>query len=631
MMLFTTPLALAALASIIPLIILYLLHPKPLEIHIPSLMFLMKVEEEKKRFYSSITRLIKDPLFLTQLFVLIFLSIAAAGPFFTTEEPLSGEHTVLIIDSSASMQTDERFANAVSIAQDYVSKKNSIILAENVPVVILQDSGASGANDVLEKLHSGAAVADLSMAISSGMRLLSDEGGRIIVISDFTNWDGDDPVTAKSLAESYGLKLTFVKVGKSADNVGIINGWLEAGEKGYTYNCIVKNYKDTSEKAKIEISANGNDEISETMTLDIPARSTKQFMLTNLGTGITKVKLANMGVDSLMVDNTAYISIPKTTQQRILLVSDAGKLPSKTALSLIPNTETTTAKSVISDVNKYDVIIIANKDTALSKDEIAILDGYINKNGGKVVFIASNALAPDVAGANFDLFKLLPVKPLEIKEATDGVSLEVVQATRLTEYMKFDEVAVYKYLNVTPRSDSTSLVATENNIPILTYQPIGRGTVVYLGLNDALGNDAWGNFHNLPEYPVFWAKLIGWLGGAGDISDYNVKTGAITALSKIQDYTAPGGTMSGNRVLYDEVGIYEVAGKRIAVNLYNDRESDTTVDASDVIERSLSKTEPGVVRATTYTAKKDIDIYLIAGAFLLMLLEILIIRKRGEL
>ncbi|MDF1533709.1 MAG: BatA domain-containing protein [Methanosarcinaceae archaeon] len=626
---FTTTLALAALASIIPLIILYLLHPKPLEIHLPSLMFMMKVQEEKKRFYSSITRLIKDPLFLTQLLVLIFLSIAAAGPFFTTEEPLSGEHTILIIDSSASMQTDERFVNAVSIAQDYVSKKNSIILAENVPVVILQDAGASGTNDALEKLQPKAAVADLSMAISSGMRLLSDEGGRIIVISDFTNWDGDDPVTAKSLAESYGLKVTFVKVGKSADNVGIINGWLEASDKGYTYNCIIKNYKDTSEQVKVEISANGNDDVSKTMTLDIAPRSTKQFMLTNLGTGITKVKLAN--ADDLMVDNTAYISIPKTTEQHILLISDNGKLPSKTALSLIPNTETTISNIVTSDVNEYDVVIIANKDTALSKEEIAILDGYINKNGGKVVFIASDALAPGVAKADLGLFKLLPVKPLKVTDETDGVSLKVVQATRLTDDMKFDEVAVYKYLNVTPRSDSTTLVATENNIPILTYQAIGDGTVVYLGLNDALGEEAWGNFHNLPEYPVFWAKLIGWLGGAGDISDYNIKTGAITALSKVQDYSSPGGTMSGNRVLYDEVGIYEVAGKRIAVNLYNDRESDTTIDASDVIERSLSKTEPSVVRATTYTAKKDLDSYLIAGVFLLMLLEILIIRKRGEL
>ncbi|MGP8322004.1 MAG: DUF7408 domain-containing protein [Methanosarcinaceae archaeon] len=626
---FSTPIALAALASTIPLIILYLLHPKPLKIYIPSLMFLMKIKEEKKRFYSSITRFIKDPLFLTQLLVLIFLSVAAAGPFFLTEEPLSGEHTVLVIDSSASMQTGDRFKSAVSIAQNYVSKKNSIILAENVPVVILENTGASGARDVLEKLQPKATVADLSMAISSGMRLLSDEGGRIIVISDFTNWDGDDPVTAKSLAESYGLKMTFVKVGKISGNVGIINGWLETSDSGYIYNCIIKNYKDTPEKAKIDISiSNGdNDAVSRTMSLDIAARSTKQFMLTNLGNGITTVKLTN--TDDLMVDNTAYVLIPGVSQQRILVVSDTGKLPSKTSLSLIPNTVTTTLESVPTDIAKYDVVVIANKDTALSKQDIKMLDRYIKKDGGKVVFIASNALAPDVA--DFDLFKLLPVKPLEITEVADGLSLKVVQETRLTEDMKFDEIAVYKYLNATPRSDSTSLVATGNNIPVLTYQPIGDGTVVYLGLNDILGEGAWGNFHNLPEYPVFWAKLIGWLGGAGDISDYNLKTGAITALSKSMDYSSPGGIMSGNRVLYDEVGIYEVAGKRIAVNLYDDRESDTTVDASDVIERSLLKTGPGVVRATTYTTKKDLDIFLIAGAFLLMLLEILIIRKRGEL
>ncbi|HML26822.1 MAG TPA: BatA domain-containing protein, partial [Methanomethylovorans sp.] len=62
-MAFETPLALLALASVIPLIILYLLRPKPLMVRIPSVMFLMQVEE-KKRFFTSITKLIKDPLFL---------------------------------------------------------------------------------------------------------------------------------------------------------------------------------------------------------------------------------------------------------------------------------------------------------------------------------------------------------------------------------------------------------------------------------------------------------------------------------------------------------------------------------------------------------------------------------------
>ncbi|MCD4800499.1 MAG: BatA domain-containing protein, partial [Methanococcoides sp.] len=49
---FANILGLAALASIIPLIILYLLRPKPLELKIPSLMFLMLAEKKKKRFAS---------------------------------------------------------------------------------------------------------------------------------------------------------------------------------------------------------------------------------------------------------------------------------------------------------------------------------------------------------------------------------------------------------------------------------------------------------------------------------------------------------------------------------------------------------------------------------------------------
>ncbi|MBN2488486.1 MAG: BatA domain-containing protein [Methanosarcinaceae archaeon] len=620
---FANTLALAALISIIPLIILYLLRPKPPVIQIPSLMFLMKVEQQKKRLYSSITKLIRDPLFLIQLIVLILLSLAAAGPFFNTEEPLSGEHTVLVLDSSASMYTDGRFEDAVAIANDYVSKTNSIVLAENVPVIALEGEGASSASDVLGKLEPKGVVADLSSAISSGMRILSEEGGRIIVISDFTNWEGDDPVTAKSLAESYGMKVTFVRVGKSADNVGIINGWLEAGDGGYIYNGVVKNYKGSTENVEIEVST-GDDGTSKSMTLNVPARSTKQLMLTNLGTGVTTVRIKN--TDSMMVDNTAYISIPKVTEQSVLLVTDAAKLPSKTALSLIPNTETSVTQVVPSDMEGYDVVVIASRETPLSDSEISRLDGFIN-GGGSAVFIAGDTLAsPDV-----DLLKLLPVKPQEIVYTADGTALKVVQPTRLTEDMKFEEVAVLRYLNATPRSDSTSLVATENNIPMLTYQTIGDGTVLYLGLNDALGNNTWSNFHNLPEYPVFWVKLIGWLGGAGDINDYNLKTGAITALSKEQEIKAPSGTLTGNRVLYDEVGIYEVAGKRIASNLYDDRESDTTLDASDVIQRSIEQTGPSIVRATTYTAKKELDTYLIAAVFMLMLLEILIILRRGEL
>lgn len=621
---YDNPLALAALASVIPLILLYLLRPKPLQVQVPSLMFLMDIKEEKKRFYTSITKLIKDPLFLIQLLVLILLALAAASPFFETQEALSGEHTVLIIDASASMQTDNRFGEAIAKAEDYVSKKNSIILAQSIPVTILESESSQATYDTLDTLKAKATVADLSSAISTGMRLLSEEGGNIVVVSDFTNWNGDDPVNAMNLAESYGLTVQFVPVGRETDNVGFIQGSIEAVDGKYDYTGVVKNYMNSRQIVDLDIK-NLDSGKSNDVSLNIPAHSTKQFKLTNLGTGITEVTIADD--DSLMVDNTAYISIPRISDRQLLFVTDVDNLPSQVALSLIPNINLNQIEGVPEDLSKYSMIVIANKQRPLASNEITSLDNFLN-GGGRVVFIASEALSSQ--NAKIELQRILPVIPGSIEDADYGVALEVVQETRLSEDMKYEEVAMYRFLNVSSRIASTTLVATEDNISMLAYNSVGDGTVVYLGISDITGEEAWNNFHNKPEYPVFWFKLAGWLGGAGSVPDYNLKTGTISALAKEQDIKTPGGTQTVSRVLYDETGIYQVAGKEIAVNLYNDRESDTTIE-EDVIERSQAQDGPKIVRASSYTAKKYLDIYMIIIVFILVVLELLVIRKRGEL
>ena len=140
-----------ALLSIIPLIILYLLRPKPHVIKIPSVMFLFDAEKEKKRF-SAIRRFIKDPLFLLQLLVLILLALAVAEPFVLSEDDAGCGHTVIVLDASASMQADGRFDKAITEAGKFLSKKNTIILAENIPVVILRESPKQTASEALSQL-----------------------------------------------------------------------------------------------------------------------------------------------------------------------------------------------------------------------------------------------------------------------------------------------------------------------------------------------------------------------------------------------------------------------------------------------------------------------------------------------
>jgi len=625
---FENPLALIALLSVIPLIIIYMLRPRPKVLAIPSLMFVLKLERERKRVYASLTKIVQDPLFLIQLLMLILLSIGAAGYYYTSQEPLSGEHTVLVLDTSASMQVDSRFDDAVKIADGYVSKKNSIILASDTPLLALDGGDASSAKGIFSKVQPGAGTADLSAAITTGMRLLSKEGGgRIIVISDFTNSKGDDPVSSKNLAESYGISVNFVKVGKPADNIGIINGWIQSTDGKYGYTGVIKNYKDQAENVKIE-TGTGTSGNSTSFSLNVPAGGTNQFTLENLGPGITTVQL-NVK-DSLSVDNKAYISIPDTSEQRILYVTDDGKLPSRTALSLLPNSNISVVKTVPSSLDNYTLVVLAQKETPIASDSVATIENYV-RNGGNAVFIASGALAPEKTEVG--LIKILPVKPTGIENETNGNDLGVkeVQQSSITTDIRSDEISVHTYLNATERTGSTTLVALENGVPLLSYWQVGKGTVFYMGLDDELGDDAWSNFHNLPEYPVFWIKLVEWLGGTGDISEYNLNAGTLTSLSKTEEIKTPSKTFTSNRILFDESGIYEISGKKIAVNLYNDKESNTTVDASDVVQRAVAGDKSTLVRADTYTVKNDITDYLIGVMFLLILAEIIIVRRRGEL
>ena len=627
---------------------------------IPSLMFVLKMEKERKRVYASLTKIVQDPLFLIQLLMLILLSIAAAGYYYTSQEALSGEHTVLVLDSSASMQTGSRFTEALGYADSDVSKKNSIILASDSPLLALEGGSASAAKDILKQVRPGAGTADLSAAISSGMRLLSREGGRIVVISDFTNWKGDDPVASKSLAESYGIKVSFVKVGKPANNIGIINGWIEATDGKYSYTGVIKNYLGQNQNVEIETGRGNSGNYSTSFSLDVPAGGTNQFTLGNLEPGVTTV---NLNVkDDLTVDNQAYISIPDTSTQSILYVTDDGKLPSKTALSLLPNSNLTVSDTVPTSLDSYTLVVLAQKDTPIANSSVDRIDSYV-RNGGNVVFIASEALVPDKTELN--LIKILPVKPIEVSSDEKGLAVKEVQQSSVTRDIKTDEISVRKYLNASERTGSTTLMSLENGVPLLSYWQVGKGTVFYMGFNDELGNvqtsetnvssktnnsnqmnntnqmnssieassesGTWNNFHNLPEYPVFWIKFVQWIGGTGDITEYNLKTGTLTALSKTEQVKTPTKTFTSNKVIFDEAGIYEISGKKIAANLYSDKESDTRVDASELVKRAATEDKNKVVKADSYTAKKEITNYLIVFMFLLLLLEILIVRQRGEL
>ena len=603
---FANTMGLLALFSIVPLVILYLLRPKPVVLKIPSIMFLFDFEDEKKRF-STIRRFVKDPLFLIQLLVLLLLALAVGEPFVLGDEEVGGGHTVIVFDVSASMQSDGRFDSAKEEAERFLSKKNTIILAGSIPVVVLRESPKESASSALLDLSPRAGEADLSRAILLGMRYLG-EGGRIVVISDFAHFIGDDPLVAAGIARGSGIDVELVRVTGGDENVGIVDGWFE----GTGYNLLIHNYNPRSEKITLSVTAGGSTLLEETRV--IGAGSSEPFLIRDLPQGRTVVSIAEE--DSLMVDNTIHVVIPASLEKKVLHVSN-GSSPSLVALRLFEPVVTTDQVPVGFAGGSEGYAI-----TVLSEPESGSLDGFDDyvKSGGVLVVLASEGLS------NSDLL------PVTIKGVANRTTLNILTSNVLSENFNPD-IEITRHLVASEKPGSVVLAEAGDGSVILAHWMIGRGRVIYLGLAepkgdlyDPLNPEAWNSFHATPTYPLFWQNLVEWSAGSIDVNEFNLRAGAVREYPQPITVKTPTIEVTAETVLFDEVGIYETPAGEIAVNLLNQDESDITRSTNMTIE----ETRVSYALAVTEVAR-NLDRYFIIAGLLFILLELYYLYWRGDL
>ena len=119
-----------ALLALIPLIVLYLIRPRPRPMNIPSLMFFMK-SSGSRRLTSFLKQITHDWLFLIQLLLLTALALTFAHPFSNYEYDVTASNTVIVLDSSASSQVLEgarsRFDLEIAQAKKSLGTKNTIL------------------------------------------------------------------------------------------------------------------------------------------------------------------------------------------------------------------------------------------------------------------------------------------------------------------------------------------------------------------------------------------------------------------------------------------------------------------------------------------------------------------------
>ncbi|MEM2924658.1 MAG: BatA domain-containing protein [Methanocellales archaeon] len=622
---FENSLFLIALASLIPVIILYLIKPKPREIKIPSLMFIMYTEKKEKKYHSILRKLIAEPLLLIQLFALAALSIALAGPYIYAAAA-GFDHTVIVLDASASMQAKDvkpsRFAQAIDLAKQYTQGRVSIILAMNTPVLIFERGGARDANLVLDQLQPSATSANLGDAILLAKGLIGKERGRIVVISDFAGWEGLSPLIAEKIIASKNIEVEYVQVASDTNpkNVGIISTKFKDSELSF----VVKNF--AAEEKRVTIYVYLNDRFQSSDKRIIPAYSSDFFTLTNITQkgGVLKINLEVEGEDDLPIDNILYISIPQVKNRRVLVISENITSPLHIAISVLPNTKLINATPPVLPKFDQDLVVLSNvKQNSLLPGTLADLKSYV-EGGGNLVVLATQDLPK--LGIN----ELLPVEIIGLSNNSSSIVVDLEN-----EFSRdIDFGWVNNYFNARAKNNSIVIAsALRDGTPIVAYWVKGLGRVIYLGTNCAFGDVISGDFYLKTNYPVFWLQLIDWVSATPNLMDFNFKTGEILPFSSEQIVTfesqAGAKTIETKNLLLNEVGIYSIGDRKISANLLDEHESNLSPsEFSSEAAALLKKTE---LSGEKQIEKLNLKPYVLCFVLALVILELIYLKHRGEL
>lgn len=588
-----------AFLSLVPFIILYLRRPKPTEQTIPSLMFFIS-ERGATRFHSFLRHLIRNMLFLLQLAILSLLAFSVMGFFMEVPAEKTG-NTVIVLDVSASMQAEKdgitRFEQAVGKAGELLNGRVSIVLASNVPRVVLESSSAEAARKVLRTVEPLDTSSNIGDAILIARDILGGKG-EIIVLSDFIATEGIDPIVAKR-AVSQDAFVSFFNFGGKAENIGIIGMDVDKS----TTRVVVDNFDGRPRDLKIQIVNNGA--VQDEAALNLPANSMDEFEFDTLQ-GQTEVRL--IADDDFEADNTAYVSVPANAKIRTLLITNSENTNVEAALSASPNIILDVAKPPVINRFNYDVIVLHKFDPKL------MLPGHykeverVAKNGTGVIVTAQENLADADIG-------FLPVKILGI----GGVSRNIVNITNyFTDGIDFG--VNERFLTAAPKGGTTTVVTADGS-PVLALAGTDSGNVVYYGLIDD-----YSSFKSSTTYPQFWSRLVNFLTKTEDLGNFNFEVGRIDVIPK-QTIDTPLGKIKTERLLFDKAGFYTYDKRTVAANMLNVRESSVSSEASVFSEEERKVT----VEKSKLKENRSFTALLAAIVAVMVFAELLYIKFRGDL
>lgn len=585
---------------LVPLLILYLIKPRPVDQTIPSLMFLL--QDKGKAFRNSFFRyLYRDAVLFMQILILVLLIAGAARPYISVGKDALVGNAVIVLDASASMQTDDgRWDEAVRIAEQALTGQNTIILIKNRPVIIARDANKADAQDALRGLEPSDTETNLYSGIVATREFLNGPDTIVTVISDFRNSDEQqDYRAAVSTVIASGAVVNLRGVGTQVDNIGIVS--MDVTDARTRIG--VRNFGTESLVATVRI-----EDFEQALPLSPGATD---YVTITTPPGVTKVTLAPK--DAFMLDNEATIANADDFAVHILVVTnddDITKRPWWYALQSI--NEQTPLQLDIETVSppqiptiKHDIVVF-NKVTPNLLVQRTIRDSVeLASSGGGVIIMSQ----PDLFAIDYE-----ELTPLSSTGKAGASSVDAGQFSALTQDIEFGDVQEYHVVN----GEGGLVLATagQDATPIIALYPVGSGQTLYYGIDDARAS-----FPLEPTYPVFWKRVIDRLTGRISVERLNVGTGSTASALETPKRTPDKSDFTG---FYDEQGTYEYDDRTIAVNLLSSAESDVSAALPDETLLAAAGAQASA------TKEKELTGLFALAALIMLFIELFVVKWRGD-
>ncbi|MCP5033097.1 MAG: VWA domain-containing protein, partial [Actinomycetia bacterium] len=295
-------------ALALPIIVLHILRPRRIQATVGAV-FLWREVARPVSAARPWQRLIPSWLLAAQVLAALLLGLAMAQPVRLTDE-LLGDHTVFVIDASASMQATDGAPNRLASARDRarelrrqvpVGGEASLIVAGAEARALLTRSGDADAfDDALATIEASAGPGDFAAAFALAAGLdTADRETRVVFVSD----GGIDPADLRAAP----LDTRYEAIGSSSTNRGLTQLSVEPADSGLLARLTVVHFGGPEATQGLRIDVDG-------ITVDRREVTLEPGEVLNLAIEIPlgeKIEAFLEGEDALALDNRAVATIAR--------------------------------------------------------------------------------------------------------------------------------------------------------------------------------------------------------------------------------------------------------------------------------------------------------------------------------